>query len=250
MAVSGSVQSVERTFTLLEALAHSDGPMGVSELSAVSNLSLATIHRLLRTLVDLGYVHQQPSRTYSLGPGLIRLGERAASGLATWSRPLLEGLARELGESVNLATLEGDCVVYVAHVPGAGSMRMFTEVGSRVASHSTGVGKAMLAQLPPHEARALIARTGLDAATEHTITDKEALASALQGITTQGYALDEEEQELGVRCVAVAVPGAVPPLAVSTSGPTARMTEQLLARAIPLLQQVAGAIADEMRNSA
>ena len=250
MKEAGSVQSVERTFTLLEALASSERPLGVSQLAAESHLSLGTIHRLLRTLVDLGYVRQEPSRTYSLGPGLIRLGERAASGLAAWSRPLLEGLARELGESVNLATLEGDRVVYVAHVPGPGSMRMFTEVGSRVASHSTGVGKAMLAQLPPQEVRALIARTGLDAATKHTITDVERLAGALKQISAQGYALDEEEQELGVRCVAVAVPGAVPPLAVSTSGPTARMTEQLLARAIPLLQQVAGAIADEMRKSA
>lgn len=246
----GGVQSVERTFALLEALGRSTRPLGVSELAAECELSLATIHRLLRTLVDLGYVRQEPSRTYALGAGLLRLGERAASGLTSWSRPLLEGLVRELGESVNLATLDGDRVVYLAHVPSSRSMRMFTEVGSRVPAHSTGVGKAMLAQLAPEAARSVLARTGLRASTDHTITDPDRLADALRAAARQGYALDDEEQEDGVRCVAVAVPGSLPALAVSTSGPSSRMTDELVARAVPLLQEVAAAIADEMRRSA
>jgi IclR family acetate operon transcriptional repressor len=247
------VQSVERTFALLEALGRSTRPLGVSELAVECDLSLATIHRLLRTLVDLGYVRQEPSRTYALGPGLLRLGERAASGLTAWSRPLLEGLVRELGESVNLATLDGDRVVYLAHVPSSRSMRMFTEVGARAAAHATGVGKAMLAelaQLAPDAARDLLARTDLEPLTEHTITDPDELAEALRTAARQGYALDDEEQEVGVRCVAVAVPGSRPQLAVSTSGPTSRMSDDLVARAVPLLQGVAAAIADEMRRSA
>lgn len=246
----GGVQSVERAFSLLEALGRSARPLGVSELATECGLSLGTIHRLLRTLVDLGYVRQEPSRTYTLGPGLLRLGERAASGLTAWSRPLLEGLARELGESTNLAMLDGDRVRYLAHVPSSRSMRMFTEVGSRVPAHSTGVGKAMLATLAPEVARALLARTDLVPLTERTITDPDRLAEALRAVSRQGYALDDEEQELGVRCVAVAVPGSRPPLAVSTSGPPSRMTEDLLARAVPLLQGVAAAVADEMRRSA
>ncbi len=92
-------------------------------------------------------------------------------------------------------------------------MRMFTEVGSRVAAHSTGVGKAMLAQLPPeHGPRALLARTGLDGVTERTITDLDGVRrGAARRWPEQGYALDDEEQEAGVRCVAVAVPGTGPP---------------------------------------
>jgi IclR family transcriptional regulator, acetate operon repressor len=245
-----SVQSVERSFALVEALAGSDRPLGVSELCAASGLSLATVHRLLQTLVALGYVRRDGARGYALGPGFIRLGERAAAGLASWSRPLLEGLARELGESVNLAALDGDEVVYVAHVPSARSMRMFTEVGSRVAAHSTGVGKAMLAGLPEAEVRALAARTGLAPVTEHTVTDVDALLGRLDTVRSRGFALDEEEQELGVRCVAVAVPGEGPLLAVSVSGPTSRMSEEAVARAVPLLQEVAGAIAQETRRSA
>lgn len=250
MPARAGVQSVGRSFNLLETLASSEVALGVSELSAACGLPFGTTHRLLRSLADLGYVRQEPSRSYALGARLVRLGARAANSLAVWSRPLLEEAAHALGESVNLATLEADRVLYLGHVPGSGSMRVFTEVGNRVAAHSTGVGKAMLAQLPPAEARALLLRTGLDAATEHTITDPDRLLGALHVIARQGYALDEEEQELGVRCVAVAARGADPPLAVSTSGPTVRMTAELLERAVPLLQRIAVAIEDQTASVA
>jgi len=245
-SASGGVQSLERAFAVLEALADAGRPVGVSELSGTTGLSLATIHRLLRTLVELGYVRQEASRGYALGPGLIRLGERASAGLGAWSRPLLSEVAQELGESVNLAALEGDHVVYVAHVPSSRSMRMFTEVGSRRPVHSTGVGKAMLADLPADEARALVEAAGMLAATEHTITDPADLAAELHRVAERGYALDEEEQELGVRCVAVSASGAGPAMAVSVSGPTSRMTDDLVARAVPLLQRTVTAISREL----
>jgi IclR family acetate operon transcriptional repressor len=242
---STGVQSVERAFLLLEALADQPRPLGVTELASASGLSLGTIHRLLRTLVELGYVRQDHSRSYGLGHALIRLGEHATTGLASWSRPLLDQVVREVNESVNLAVLENDQVVYVAHVPSSQSMRTFTEVGSRVPAHSTGVGKAMLAQLGDHGLRALLHRTGMPSATEHTMTDPDQLAMELQDVARQGFALDEEEQELGVRCVAVPVIGAVPPLAVSVSGPRSRVTDALVQQAVPLLQEVAAAIANE-----
>ncbi len=242
------VQSVERTFALLDVLSRSERPVGISELTTESGLSLGTVHRLIRTLVDLGYVRQEPSRTYALGLRFIRLGERAASGLAAWSRPLLEEVARALGESVNLAALDRDQVVYLAHVPSPQAMRMFTEVGSRVPAHSTGVGKAMLAQLPRPQAEALLARTELLAATSHTITDYHALIEQLQKAATEGFAIDDEEQELGVRCVAVPILGEEARFAVSVSGPTSRMSDELVSRAVPLLQGVALAIADEMKG--
>jgi IclR family transcriptional regulator, acetate operon repressor len=245
---SGGVQSVERTFALLEALSRR-GSLGVSDLAAESGLSLATIHRLLRTLVDLGYVRQEPTRTYALGPGFIRLGEQASIGLAAWSRPLLEELVARLGESVNLAALEGDRIVYLAHVPSSHSIRMFTEVGSRVPVHSTGVGKAILAELGPERTRALIARTGMPAMTAHTLPGVLDLEVELESVRAEGYAVDEQEQELGVRCVAVAVPGDAR-LAVSMSGPVARVSDELIGRAVPLLQDVARRIAAETKGRA
>ncbi|MGO4747854.1 IclR family transcriptional regulator, partial [Streptomyces sp. 2MCAF27] len=169
-ANSGGVQSLERAFDLLERMADAGGEVGLSELSSSSGLPLPTIHRLMRTLVACGYVRQQPNRRYALGPRLIRLGESASRLLGTWARPYLARLVEATGETANMALLDGDEVVYVAQVPSRHSMRMFTEVGRRVLPHTTGVGKALLADTPADEVRALLARTGMPAATQKTIT--------------------------------------------------------------------------------
>ncbi len=106
--------------------------MGLSQLAQESGLPLPTIHRLVRTVVDLGYVRQEPNRQYALGPRLIRLGENASKMLGTWARPYLQDRVDNLGETANLAMLDGDDIVYIGQVPSRHSMRMFTEVGRRV----------------------------------------------------------------------------------------------------------------------
>lgn len=245
--VRGGVQSLDRAFALLEHLADGGGSDGValSELAARSGLPLPTIHRLVRTLVASGYVRQLPSRRYALGPRLIRLGDAASRMLGEWARPQLAALVDATGESANLAMLDGDAVVYVAQVPSRHAMRMFTEVGRRVPAHCTGVGKALLATLPAAEVRALVARTGLPAATPHTITDPAALTRELETVRAHGYAVDDAEQELGVRCVAVAVPGAPSATAISVSGPAARVTWEAVEGIVPQLHLAAEALAGQ-----
>ena len=191
------MQSIERAFDLLEMLADAGGALGLSELAATSGLPLPTVHRLMRTLVNRGYVRQEASRRYTLGSRLIRLGETSSRMLGTWLRPFLAQLVRETGETANLAMLDGDEVVYIAQVPSPHSMRMFTEPGRRVRLHCTAVGKAMLAQLPPEQARALLERDGMPASTPTTITDPDLLLAHLEVIRKQGYAVDEGEQEIG-----------------------------------------------------
>ncbi|SEG12501.1 transcriptional regulator, IclR family [Actinacidiphila yanglinensis] len=239
----GGVQSLERAFGLLERMADAGGEVGLSELSASSGLPLPTIHRLMRTLVDCGYVRQQPNRRYALGPRLIRLGESASKLLGTWARPFLAELVEATGETANMALLDGDEVVYVAQVPSRHSMRMFTEVGRRVLPHSTGVGKALLAQLPPEQVRALLGRTGMPAATEHTITDPDAFLAELDRIRGLGYAVDDNEQETGVRCLAVTVPDSPTAAAISISGPAGRVTEAATDKIVPVLHDVAQQLA-------
>ena len=122
-------------------------PSALSQLANQSGLPLPTIHRLLRTLVDLGYIRQESSRQYVLGPRLIRLGDASSRMLSVWARPHLARLVDELGESANLAMLDGDEIVYVAQAQSRHSMRMFTEVGRRVEPHCTAVGKAIMATM-------------------------------------------------------------------------------------------------------
>lgn len=238
-AANGGVQSLERAFGLLERMADAGGEVGLSELAADSGLPLPTIHRLMRTLVARGYVRQQPNRRYALGPRLIRLGESASRLLGSWARPHLERLAEETGETANMALLDGDEAVYVAQAPSRHSVRMFTEVGRRVLPHSTGVGKALLAHLPDEEVRALLSRTGMPAATERTITSPDVFLEALERVREDGYAVDDNEQEMGVRCIAVPVPGAPTATAVSISGPAGRVTDAARDTFVPLLKEVA-----------
>ena len=241
---SGGVQSLQRAFDLLERLADAGGEAGLSELAATSGLPLPTIHRLIRTLVTLGYVRQNSNRRYTLGSRLIRLGESASRQFGTWARPYLTQLVDQVEETANLAVLDGDEVVYVAQVPSKHSMRMFTEVGRRLLPHGTGVGKAMLAQLPRGEARMLLERTGLPAYTPNTITDVDELLASLDRISAQGYALDESEQELGVRCIAVPLVGAPTLSAVSVSGPEGRLTKDAVERILPEVLAIAKRLSD------
>ncbi|WP_007025998.1 IclR family transcriptional regulator [Saccharomonospora iraqiensis] len=244
---SGGVQSLERAFELLERIADAGGETSLSELATSSGLPMPTIHRLIRTLVSHGYVRQNTNRRYALGARLIRLGENASLQFGTWARPLLAELVEEVGETANLAVLERDEVVYVAQVPSSRhSMRMFTEVGRRLLPHGTGVGKAVLAHLPRDEARALLERTGMPAYTEHTYTDPDALLDHLAAVADRGYALDESEQELGVRCIAVAIPGAPTPTAVSVSGPEGRLTDATVARIAPAVLRTATQLSDHL----
>jgi IclR family acetate operon transcriptional repressor len=124
-------------------------------------------------------------------------------------------------------------------VPSAHSMRMFTEPGRRVLPHCTGVGKALLAQLPTPAVRAILTRTGMPAQTDQTITNQDDLLVELERIRESGYALDNGEQEVGVRCIAVPVHGAPGLIGLSVSGPQARLSEADVQRIVPILTRVA-----------
>jgi IclR family transcriptional regulator, acetate operon repressor len=241
-ATAGGVQSIERAFDLLELLADAGGTLGLTELSTISRLPLPTIHRLMRTLVNRGYARQEPSRRYSLGSRLIRLGDTSSRLLGAWLQPHLAELVALTNETANLAMLDGDEVVYIAQAPSRQQMRMFTEPGRRVRPHCTAVGKALLSQLEPTQVRAILARSGMPAFTATTITDPDVLLAHLEIVRRQGYAVDDGEQEHGVRCFAVSVPDAPSRLAISASGPQPRMSDEAEARIVPALTRIAAEI--------
>jgi IclR family acetate operon transcriptional repressor len=247
---SGGVQSVERVFELLELITDADGDVTLSELAASTELPLPTIHRLLRTLVGMGYVRQLPNRRYALGPRLIRLGEGASKQLGAIARPQLARLVDALGETANMAVLDSDMVVYVGQVPSKHSMRMFTEVGRHAHTHATGVGKAILATLDDDVVRGIVGRVGMPTSTPMAIGDVDSLLAELERIRERGYSIDEQEQEIGVRCFAVAVPNAPTPTAISVSGPVSRVDDAFAERAIPLLTDAAQVLSKALGDAA
>ena len=137
----------------------------------------------------------------------MRLGDLAGRQLGDIVRPHLRSLVSALGESANVAVLDGDMMVYVAQVPSRHSMRMFTEVGRRVHPSATGVGKAVLPALDDERIAQIVHSSGMPELTSNSLTDFADLQAELARVRQRGYAIDEQEQELGVRCFAVDIVG-------------------------------------------
>lgn len=242
---SSGVQSVHRALDVLEALAAAGGTASLTDLAAACGLPVPTLHRLASTLADRGYLRQALDRRYSLGSRLVPLGTDAHALLGERALPVLRGLAELTGESANLAVLTQGRAEYVAQAPGRHTMRTFTEVGNRVALHCTGVGKALLAAIAPAHAARLLGTGPLEARTAATLTDPAAVRAELALIRERGYALDEGEMEVGVRCVAVGMPGAAP-MAVSVSGPAARMTDDRITPVVAALREATTRLRDHL----
>lgn len=241
------VHSVARALDLLELLASAADPVSISDLSAASGQPIATIHRLLMTLISRGYVVRDGRlRRYALGPAASKLSQAPARTphLDRIALPFLRELAALSGETANLAVLDRDRAVYIAQAQPARLMRMFTETGNRVYLHSTGCGKVLLAHQPYDVIDSLIARTGLPAATTRTIVDQDRLMQVLQDIRHRRYAIDDEEQEDGVRCLAVPVQDAAGQViaAMSISGPASRLDDVRIQTLVPTMQHTSAAL--------
>ena len=239
----GGVQAVERALPLLEALAQAGGRLTITELATRSGLSLGTVHRLLASLLSRGYVRQELDRRYALGTALLPLGDAATRLLGGWAQPFLVRLVEVSGETANLAVLEDDRVLYLAQAPGRHRMRMFTEVGRRVLPHTTAVGKVLMAWQDEAQVRRALARLGLPPHTPRSITTPQAFLFELARVRRDGWAMDDEEEEEGVRCLAVPVgPGERAVAAVSVSAPASRLSAGQ-PDVVDALRQVAGELA-------
>ena len=229
----GTVQSVERSLDILEALSAAEDGIGILDLSSRVSLHASTVHRLLGTLVTRGYVRQNPQTSrYSLGPRTLQLAHafQDHSDLCAEAHPFLQSLMEQSGETANLVVLDRAQAVYVDQVASPRLVRMFTVIGRHVPLHSTACGKVLLAHLDPTERSRVIRENGLSAQTHYTITTAKELDRELADICRRGFAVDDQEQDEGVRCVASPVcdhTGRVV-AAISISGPTTRVTKERL----------------------
>lgn len=223
----GDVRSLHRALSIVEEIARSGQDLGVTELSRRLGLNKSTVHRLLATLQSRGYVEQNgEGGRYGLGLKILELGSAASKriGLREVARPLLERLSGELGEAVNLVVLRGAEAVYIDKVDTDTLIRMHFELGKRSPLHCTAAGKVLLA-FSPQPIEDVLGRGELPRFTRNTITRPDELRAHLAEVRERGYAIDDEEQEAGVRCVAAPVWDRDGRLAaaVSVSGPTLRL---------------------------
>ncbi|MDR5695830.1 MAG: IclR family transcriptional regulator [Armatimonadota bacterium] len=245
------VQAVDRALAILEALAESERPMGLVELSTRVGLHVSTVHRLLSTMSRRRFVTQDPeSGRYRLGMRAFEVGSAAIQQveLREVARPYLRWLMEETQETANLAVLIDGEVVYIDQVESQNLVRMFTRVGRRVPAHCTGVGKILLAGLSDDEVQRILDERGLPRFTPHTIVDPRKLLHELERVRASGFALDNEEREVGVRCVAGPVrdhEGRVV-AAVSISGPSSRITEDRIPHLIQAVRTATSRISMEL----
>ncbi len=227
------VQSAERIFAVLELLAD-QGAMGLMELSSRLNIHKSTVHRLLQSLICMGYVIQEAqSGKYILTFKLVQLAEKMKEHMEAASviHPYMLALANESGETVHFVQRRGNEVVYVDKVeptnPKESSIRMASQIGMTRPMYCSGVGKAILAQMTEEEVRQIWYKSKIEKKTEYTLTTLEELIKELKEIRICGYALDNEENEIGVRCIAVCVGErrSTGEYAISISAPVSRMPD-------------------------
>ncbi len=236
-----TVQSVERTLDLLEALAET-GEVGIAQLSNRVGLHASTVHRLLSTLISRGYVRQNTATgRYLLGlkPLDIARGVRAHLDMRIQALPILRDLMRESGETANLAVQNDQHLVYLEQASSPGWMlRMFVQPGARAPLHSTASGKVLMAYMSEDELLQLLSDYPLSPSASRTIVDRTVLVEELQEVRRQGYATDWGEQEDGVGCVAGPVMDYTGRViaAISISGPWIRITPERLEQLAPLVQ--------------
>ena len=222
----GGVQSVDRALAVLEILAR-DGHAGVSDIAEEMGVHKSTVSRLLGSLVSREMVHQNSERgKYQLGFGILRLASSIPGrlSLVREARPVLEALAEEFKETVNLAVLRSNYAVNVDQAMGPSTLATHDWVGNLTPLHATSSGKVLLAALPAEERDRILKETGLPSRTPRTITNRKELENQLLAVGRDGYGVVREEFEIGLTAAAVPVynhMGAVIG-AISISGPAFR----------------------------
>lgn len=219
---------MDRALALLRYLAVHPGAHGVRALGGALDLSPSTVFRLLESLARTGFVRRDAaSGKYAIGVGAVHLGLAALSALdlTAVAPPTLETLAAETGESVFLAVLDEGEIVYLMKEEGRRSIRTTAELGSRRPAHCTALGKAILATLPPEEARSLLEARGMPRFTPKTITSLPEFWQELARVRLVGYAVDREEIEEGLVCLAAAIRDHTGQTvaAISVAGPSGRV---------------------------
>src|SRR5690554_5667094 len=242
-----SIQVLQRTMKLLDVLASHSEPVALKDLAAATGLHTSTTHRILNDLVVGRYVDRVDSGMYRLGMRLLELGSLVKRRLNVREVALdpMRELHRVTGQTVNLSLQQGDEIVYIERAWSERSgMQVVRAIGGHAPLHLTSTGKLFLSVADARQVRAYATRTGLAGTTRNSITDFERLDRELAMVRRHGYARDNEELELGVRCIAAGIYDDTGKLlaGLSLSAPADRLRDEW----IPLLQRAALKISEAL----
>ena len=238
-------QTAEKLLQVLEALACQSRPVKLIDLARELGMNTSTLYRFLAALQNQGYIaRQEESSKYALNLKLCYLAEQVkkSSSIASILHPAVVEVGELFQEAAHLAQEENRHIVYVDNAAGASQMLVIRQhIGKTAPMHCTGVGKLLLLEYTDSQLDALISELGLPRYTEHTLTTAQALRAELEQVRAQGYAFDNEECEIGVRCLAVPVRNYTGKIVagLSVSGPTARITDAVVQEKLPAFLDIA-----------
>lgn len=243
--------SVRRAVRITGVLAERAGKTGLSltELATALAMNKSTVLRLLQPLIDARLVARDETGNYRLGVQALVLGQAYLHGLdlRDAARAQLHELATASGETVHLVIYDRPDVVYIDKVDSPNTVRMFSHVGARMPAYCTAVGKTLLADADEDELQAVFA-AGLPGRTEHTITSEPHLRQELAHVAGAGYAIDDEENEVDIRCIAAPIVDATGRTvsALSVSGPAGRMTPEKVDQLVPVVTSAAWRVSERL----
>lgn len=245
------IQSVERAVAILNAFSADEPELGVTELADRLTLHKSTVHRFLVNLESAGLVERdRHTSRYRLGLRIFELGGLVLQRMNLWDEalPFLEGLVRDSGETGHLAVLDGGEAVYIEKVEARRALRIPSAIGRGYPAHATSLGKILLAHLGEEAREAIIAERGLTRCTSMTITEPMRLRAELELIRTQGFAVDDEEYEEGLRCIGAPILGHTGQIvaAIGIGGPVTRITPQRVSELAELVMSAAGSLSRRM----
>ncbi len=245
------IQSVERAVAILNAFSAEEPELGVTELADRLDLHKSTVHRFLVNLEAAGLVERNRlTARYRLGLRIFELGGLVLQQMSLWDEalPFLEGLVRDSGETGHLAVLDGGEAVYIEKVEARKALRIPSAIGRGYPAHATSLGKLLLAHLTADARDLVLAERGLARCTPNTITGRDRLNTELDLIRSQGFAVDDEEYEEGLRCIGAPIVGHTGHVvaAIGIGGPVTRVTPQRVGELAELVMSAAASLSRRM----
>lgn len=248
--LAGSVQALERGLNLLAIIAEADG-LSLTSIAQRAGIAPSTAHRILNTLKAGGFVHCDDGHDgYLIGAQAFRIGSAFLRNrkIVDVGRSTMRHLMEASGETVNMAIENDGFVVFVSQIESHQSIRAFHRPGARGPMHASSLGKAMMASLSNEAISQLLHHVGMARLTARTIVDPDALLADLAAVRGRGWAIDDQEQSDGLRCVGAAAYNEYGEVAgaISISGPTVRVTDERLGELGPMVKRAAAEITERI----
>ncbi len=248
----GGVRVLHKTLDILETLKSTEAGYRLADLARTVQLPKATVHRILTTLETRGYLDRARDGSYRVARKLFDMQRTVPLEqiLSQVSRAMMEKLVASCKETVNLGILDAGEVVVINTVESPQAVRMSSKIGNRRLLHSTALGKALLSGMPDKEVQRLLRLKGIQKLTPHTLTTRVAVMAEIQKVRRQGWAMDNQENELDGRCIGAPIPGPDGQVlaALSISGPVFRMDVERARALVPELTAVCAEIGRAVRS--